>query len=268
MISKLIINADDFGLTKGVNRGIIECHEAGVVTSTTLMVQGAAAEEAATLAAQIPGLGIGLHLNLTAGLPVLSAGQVPSLVNRNGVFPGKGQMLRRLTTGRVRTRDLLAEIEAQIARCRVLGVEPTHVDSHHHIHAHPYLRVVLRRACRSAGIEKMRNYKTLSCSTSFAAMALWSAELLAPGKPLDGPTHLFGVDVMANEDYTAHIKPLLEKCAGTLEVMCHPGYYDKTLETVTSYGVEREAELRSLLDSKLARLLRESDIEMVSYREL
>ncbi|RJQ45728.1 MAG: ChbG/HpnK family deacetylase, partial [Gaiellales bacterium] len=143
MYEKLIINADDFGLSSGVNRGIIECHEAETVTSTTLMAQGAAAEEAAVLAVEHPRLGVGVHLNLTSGRPVLPADRVPSLVDRAGLFPGRSRALLWLTTGRTRTAHLEAEIAAQIERCRSLGVEPTHVDSHHHLHAHPRLRAIL-----------------------------------------------------------------------------------------------------------------------------
>lgn len=268
MIGKLIINADDFGLTSGVNRGIIECHKAGVVNSTTLMVNAAAASEAARLAHGHPRLGVGLHLNLTSGKPISPPDRVPSLVDRRGEFPGKARILLWLTAGRARVCDLEAEIDAQINRCRQLGVEPTHLDSHHHIHAHPRLRSVVQRVCRRQGIEKARSYRALSPVSSLGAFLMSVLALAPSGRPLAGPDAFLGLEAAVSRDYAASLAAAMNRRAGTLELMCHPGYCDAALQAVSSYTTEREVELRSLLAPELERLLIRGGLESVSYREL
>lgn len=268
MIGKLIINADDFGLTSGVSRGIIDCHKAGVVNSTTLMVGAAAAVEAARLANGNPRLGVGLHLNLTVGKPVSPPDRVPSLVNRRGEFPGRAQALLWLTAGRARVGDLEAELSAQINRCRQLGVEPTHLDSHHHIHAHPRLRSVVQRVCRRQGIEKARTYRALSPACSVGAFLLSALALAPPRRPLAGPDAFLGLEASVSRDYVASLAAAMDRQAGILELMCHPGYCDATLQAVSSYTTEREAELRSLLAPELTRLLAQGGLESISYREL
>lgn len=268
MIERLIINADDFGLTSGVNRGIIECHAAGIVTSTTLMVRGSASEEAAGLAVANPELGAGLHLNLTTGQPVLPPASVPSLVDSQGFFPGRRRAALWLTGGRARTRELVAEITAQIECCRSLGVEPTHVDSHHHIHAHPRLRALVRRVCREQGVGKLRAYRTLACSHSSGSWLLEALERLSFGAPMVSPDHLLGIEAPAGRSFAARLEPVLDRGAGSLEMMCHPGYYDAALASVSSYDRGREDELRSLLEPELSGLLCREGIRLISYREL
>ncbi|MHB0914431.1 MAG: carbohydrate deacetylase [Thermoleophilia bacterium] len=268
MIGKLIINADDFGLTGGVNRGIIDCHEAGVVTSTTLMVGGDAADEAARLAARHPRLGVGLHLNLTAGRPVSPPDRVPSLVDRRGGFPGRRRALLWLSAGRARTRELEIEIDGQIERCRRLGVEPTHIDSHHNLHVHPRLRSVIQRVCRRQGISKARAYRALSPAGSVGAFLVSVLALAPPGLALAAPDSLLGLEPSVSRDYAASLARAIDRRVGTLELMCHPGYCDASLRAVSSYNIEREAELRSLLSPELGRLLAQAGVELVSYREL
>ena len=268
MYEKLIINADDFGLTSGVNRGVITCHAAGIVTSTTLMVQGAAAPEAADLAAANPGLGVGLHLNLTAGSPVLPVDRVPSLVNSDGLFPGRLQAALWLTTGHARGVHLEKEITAQLERCRALGIEPTHVDSHHHIHAHPRLRTLLVRVCRKLGISRRRAYRRTAAAGA-GGLLLASLELLPSHEPaLKTPNGLFGVDTVGARDLVQDLELVLERGRGVLELMCHPGYSDETLKQVSSYSSGREDEMRSLLSAGLPRLLERHGIGLITYREL
>jgi predicted glycoside hydrolase/deacetylase ChbG (UPF0249 family) len=127
-VKRLIVNADDFGRTSGVNRGIVESHVRGIVTSTTLMVAYPAAAEAARLAALNPKLAFGLHVALTGGPSVLGPGQIPSLADSSGRLPPKPEGLATATP-----HDVLAEARAQLKRFReLMGRPPTHLDSHHH----------------------------------------------------------------------------------------------------------------------------------------
>jgi len=137
----LIVNADDFGLASSVSRGIIEAHQAGSVTSTTLMVNAPGTEEAVDLAGDNPDLGIGLHFNLTEGHPLTSAS---SLIDSNGDFLLRGALLRQSLLGRVDPIDVARELDAQLDRFSDLGLTPSHLDSHQHVHmAPPIFRAML-----------------------------------------------------------------------------------------------------------------------------
>lgn len=264
---RLIVNADDFGLTAGVNSAIIECHQHGVVTSTTLMVNASAAADAATLAAANRRLGVGLHLNLTAGPPTLPRGEVSSLVDVDGNFPGLKQMLVRLTLGRARTVELEAEIMAQIGRCRELGIEPTHVDSHHHVHAHPRVRGILAWACRRTGIRKARGYHMAMRSPKAAAIRL-AALMPVGGDPLLTPDSFSGIEAMGDRDMAAVLAADLASSRGVLEFMCHPGYADAELASASSYNAPRQVELKALVSGRFLEVIESAHAETISFREL
>ncbi|RFP65347.1 ChbG/HpnK family deacetylase [Hymenobacter lapidiphilus] len=131
---KVIINADDFGLCAPVNRAIVESFRAGNLTSTTMMVAMPGTEEGAQLAAENPGLAIGLHFCLTEGRPLTNAA---SLVDAEGNFLERGALMKKLLLGRVKQAEVAAEFEAQYNRLVALGIRPTHTDSHQHTHMNP-----------------------------------------------------------------------------------------------------------------------------------
>lgn len=148
----LIVNADDFGIAESTNRAIATCHDAGVVSSATLMVNMPAASHAVALAGARPHLGLGLHVNLTLGTPVSDPSSVSSLVDADGRFYERSVFERRAVLGKFRGVEIEAEIRAQFRRCAELGVQPSHFDSHQHVHTlpgvmRPFLNVV--RACRA-----------------------------------------------------------------------------------------------------------------------
>jgi predicted glycoside hydrolase/deacetylase ChbG (UPF0249 family) len=266
-VQKLIVNADDFGLTSGINQAIVECFQAGALSSTTLMVASPAAEEAAGLAAANPGLGVGIHLNLTNGRPAMPPERVPSLVGRDGRFPGMTGALLRLTSFRARTSDLAAEIGAQIEMARALGIEPTHIDSHHHLHAHPRLRLVMQRVCRKHGIAKARGYRMIWRSPKAAVIAL-AAGLPLPGPTLITPGRFGGIEAMGGKDMAAALAHELAIPGEALEFMCHPGHADEELRQTTSYNDERGLELEGLLSPRFTAAIRDAGARLISFREL
>jgi predicted glycoside hydrolase/deacetylase ChbG (UPF0249 family) len=140
---KLIINADDFGLTQEVNDAIIDVFENGSLTSATLMVNMPGTEHAAKRAAQFPRLGVGLHYNLTEGRPV-SNEKNDCLTGPDGDFFSRNMLLARLALHKVKPSDLRWELNAQFERILRLGIQPTHIDSHQHIHLHPTVFRVIR----------------------------------------------------------------------------------------------------------------------------
>jgi len=144
MARYLIVNADDFGRSRGVNLGIIKAHKEGIVTSTSFMVNQPFAQEGASILKDTPSLGAGVHLVFSAGRPLLPPEKVPSLVDSQGLFLTQEALLAKAE--RVSQEELKAEFKAQIERFRTLvGREPDHLDCHHFVHVHPPFLRRLRR---------------------------------------------------------------------------------------------------------------------------
>lgn len=152
-----IVNGDDFGFSRGVNQAIIKAHRSGILTSTSLMVTGAAAAEAITLAAQYPTLGVGLHLVLVCGRSVLPPDQVPHLVDAQGNFlDDPAQAGLRYQFSAAARQELHLEIRAQLEQFRQTGLPLTHVDGHLHLHTHPVVLNSLIALAPEFGIRMIR----------------------------------------------------------------------------------------------------------------
>ena len=135
---QLIVNADDFGFTRGVNAGIVRAFSAGILTSTTIMANGPAFEDAVELALTNPSLHVGCHLALVGGRPSAPPHAVPSLIDAAGDMPPTlTQLVVRLAAGRVRIADIEREFRAQIERVLGAGIKPSHLDTHKHTHIYP-----------------------------------------------------------------------------------------------------------------------------------
>jgi chitin disaccharide deacetylase len=227
----LVVNADDFGLTGGVSRGILDAHRRGIVTSTTALANLPPAPGLDAEAASLPGLGIGLHVNLTWGPPVSPAPTVASLVD------GQGRFERDLAVVEARARpdDVRREIDAQLeAFARRFGRAPTHLDSHHHVHRRPRVGEIVLGVALGAGLP-LRSQD-----------AGFREGLRRRGART--PDHFVGGD--GAEPYWTSQR-LLDTLAGLpvglTELMCHPGYYDDAL-AYSRYGKQRETELAALCD--------------------
>jgi hopanoid biosynthesis associated protein HpnK len=263
-VGQLIVNADDFGLTSGVNRGIIELHSAGLVTSTSLMARAGATEEAVELALRTPTLGVGCHVVLVDGEPVLPPEQIPTLVDRKtGRFPSSlATFLKRLFTGRIRTAEIEAEISAQIAFLQQRGIRLTHVDTHKHTHVfRPVLRPLLR-AARAAGLRAIRNpfEPQWSSRASRRAPLLRLAQVgalrwMEPAirriieqegfATTDGTIAVAGTGILDAETLRSLLRTLPE---GTWELVTHPGYNDADLDRVrTRLRATRDVERAALI---------------------
>jgi hopanoid biosynthesis associated protein HpnK len=262
-VGHLIINADDFGLTAGVNRAIIELHRAGVLTSTTLMARAAATEEAIELARSTPTLGVGCHVVLVDGEPVLPARELPTLVDPcTGRFhPTLGAFLARLLSGRIRCSEIAAEAAAQIQRLQACGVALTHIDTHKHAHMFPQVLRPVLLAARAAGVRAIRNPFEPAWSRRATPGAPWlrRAEVCL----LRGLEPAFR-RIVANEGFAttggalgvlatgtldaATTGSLLRSLpAGTWEVVSHPGYNDADLARAhTRLLASRETERQAL----------------------
>jgi chitin disaccharide deacetylase len=287
-VRRLIVNADDFGLTAGVNRAVAELHAAGVLTSTTLMVRAGATEEAIALARANPKLGVGCHVVLADGVPVLSArAEIPDLARvadgagASALRPGLPGFLRGLYLAPGRqtfSAQIEAETRAQIEFLQSAGVALTHVDTHKHTHMFPSVLRAVLRAARARGLRAVRNPFEPAWAVRATAGAGWArvAEVsvlrwLAPVcrrivaeegfATTDGTIAVVGTGVLDAAMVRTFLRQLPE---GTWELVTHPGYNDADLDRVrTRLRASRDIE-RAALEA-----IREFPaIELISYRDL
>src|SRR6202162_3946148 len=161
-VRKLIVNADDFGLTTGVDRAIIETHIGGVVSSTTLMANGAAFADAVTAFRSAPNLSVGCHVVLVDGTPVSPPDAVDTLLAIRSAEPDRfysslSAFAARATLGGFDRDELVAEVTAQIRKIQYTGLQVTHLDTHKHAHVFPEIFAALLRAARICGVRAIRN---------------------------------------------------------------------------------------------------------------
>lgn len=290
-VKRLIVNADDFGLTQGVNRAIVEGHHTGIITSSTLMANSGQFQEAVDLARQQPRLGIGCHLMLVDGAPLSPPEQVGSLLNGNktdAAFPiGFGVLARRVMQRRVSTEEIRREALAQIDRIRNAGIAPTHFDTHKHTHMLPRVLEPLLEAASERGLRALRNPFEPAW-----AVGRWSF-LGMPGKcirPLEVsllrrmlpgfkrlaekfgmryPEGTIGIAITGTTSKEKFLNLLRELPEGTWELVCHPGYNDPELDTIrTRLRASREQELSWLVSEEARALIEKQGIELISFREL
>lgn len=268
--ARLIVNADDFGLTPGVNRAILELYRAGALSSATLMARGAAFKEAAELARAHPGLGVGCHVVLTDGVPVSPAGTIPTLLGKDGVHfrASLRDFLWAVARGRVSAAELRREIIAQIETLQCAGLPVTHLDTHKHTHVLPAIARALLEAAEITGVHAVRNPFEES----------WSLRLGHPGRGHSRPMRLLAVAgtrlfrasflnlpaIRTGRVLTTHgtvgisatgglngdtLQRLLNAMPeGTWELVCHPGFVDRDLDCIpTRLRESREIERRALL---------------------
>src|SRR5579871_3722236 len=145
-MTQLVVNADDLGMTHGINRAAAEAHRRGIVTSTSVMANGAAFDDAVEVLRRNPELGVGLHVNLTQGRPL--GGAKSPLADIHGNFYPLRAMALRLSLGLVAARDLEEEISAQAQRLMRAGARIDHIDSHQNLHLHPRLAVIVAAVAR------------------------------------------------------------------------------------------------------------------------
>ena len=287
-MKNLIVNADDLGWTDGVNRGIVEAFRHGIVTSTSLLANGPAFADGVKAARSAPGLGVGLHLNLSDGPPVADRESVMSLLNDDGEFAGgpESLLLKRARRGLV-LREVEEEWDAQIQRVRDAGIQPTHVDGHKHVHMLPGLFEIALRLAKKHGIGAIR----VSLEESSLRTALASGAKHRAGVVMKQGVQARGLKLLARDareqaeragiataDYFCGIAQtgeltrdgviqLLKSLPeGTTELMCHPGYVDEALEkTATRLRQSRQTELEILTDTGIRKLVASQGIRLIDY---
>ena len=284
----LIVNADDLGWSEGVNRGIAEAHRHGIVTSTSVLANGAAFVLAVELARTTPGLGVGVHLNLSDGPPAAEPETVTSLLSDSGEFAGSPEsLLLRIARRSVDLGEVEREWDAQISKVREAGISPTHLDGHKHVHMLPGLFEIALRLAKRHEIPAVRvAHEESSLRTALAAGRYQNAGIVIKQGVQARGLKLLAPDAremaeragIATADYFCGIAQTgeltregLERLLralpeGTTELMVHPGYLDDALKkSPTRLRESREEELRILTDTGVRNLVASEGIRLIDY---
>ncbi len=288
MPPRLIVNADDFGLTPGINRAIADLHHAGVLTSTTLMATGTAFQDAVRIAHENPHLGVGCHIVLTDGTPAADPSTIPTLLAANAdpsrpIFrPSLARFALAALRGHIDPEDITREAAAQIHRLQSIGLALTHADTHKHTHLFPTVLRAVLRAVLLTGIPAIRNpfeprwTHSLGHGGPLRRTQLTLLRQLEPRfqalQPTSIPTTDGSLGVSATGDLTHQtLTELLNALPdrGTFELVTHPGYNDPDLaQTTTRLRQHRETELQALLNCLPRRLAHPNPPTLISYRDL
>lgn len=235
---KVIVNADDFGLTQGGNKAIIESYKNGILTSTTLMATTEFTQEAIELAKENPGLGVGVHMVLTTQKPMLEGHS--NIADENGNFIWKINTIDES----IDTDEVYREWDAQIASI-AQHLDITHLDSHHHAHLHPALDGVVQKLSEKYKVPFRSNRTLLPYEVNCDA-----------GFYKEKVTEDYILNLFENKEYEV------------VDLMTHPAYIDDYLKSISSYVDPRYDELKLLSDPKLKEKARDMGIELISYRDI
>jgi chitin disaccharide deacetylase len=255
-LKRLIINADDFGFTSEVNAGIVHAHREGVLTSTTLMANGDAFEDAVRLAHQTPSLDVGCHLVLVQGQSLLTG----------KLFPEHPKaVLSALFRGEL---DVYAELKAQIQRILSAGIKPTHLDSHKHTHIVPRVFRAVARLAQEFEIPYVR--LPLDSTAPFARLPcrlvdpFYRRTAVQYGAKLTD--HFLGFRLTGSLDAASFRAALARLPDGTTEFMCHPGFLGPELKrAATRLKESRVRELEALTAPGIREFMAAESIRLVTF---
>jgi chitin disaccharide deacetylase len=274
---QLVVTADDFGLSPGVDQGILEAYRRGIVRSTALLVNFPDVADSVARLRQEPGLEVGIHLNLTAGPPVLPPGRVPSLLDSKGNFHTFSTFFGRAALSQIDWSEVTEEWQAQLERGLDLGCRFTFLTSHQHVHMLPQLTRVCESLSHKFRIGAVRLSKFISPTTYWPPRL--KAFALIPFAQMAGS--VFKESGVFSNDSMLEIPPkhpdraLHQVCrliqglhGGVHELVCHPGYVDSLLRARDPYVAGRTFELAVLVDPRLWAFLESSGVALKTFREL
>jgi predicted glycoside hydrolase/deacetylase ChbG (UPF0249 family) len=250
-LKRLVVNADDFGFTQDVNEGIVEAHQRGILTSTTLMANGAAFDNAVRLAAQNPILDVGCHLVLIGGQSVAAPHKpLPSSV---------AGLLAAIVSGQIAIYD---ELAAQARKILAAGIAPTHLDTHKHTHLAPPVLEAVARIAQEFGIPWVRRpFQIPLLSRRF--------HRVLDDRNCRTTDHFTGFRLTGRFGAPELVQLIRNLPEGTTEFMCHPGRCREELRNATTRLKEsREQELLALIAPEARQALADSHVQLVTYREL
>jgi hopanoid biosynthesis associated protein HpnK len=276
---RLIVNADDFGLSERVNEGIVQAHRQGILTSASLIASGEAFEHAVGLANATPTLDIGVHLTLIEEQPTAPPDVIPTLVGGNGRFhPHALAFVRRYFLGRISLEQVRHELDAQIDAILSRGLKVSHLDGHQHLHMLPSVRLIVGELAEKYAIPSIRYPKESpriymlmdpACVRRIPQMLLLNFFCtIARTSDAARPDHFFGFFYggRLSKDNLLRVLEHLPS-TGICEVMCHPGQIDPDSRR-KHWGYQWQAECEALTDTDVADYLKRRGIQLMSYSDL
>ena len=280
MSKKLIVNADDFGLTQHVSEGILTAHREGIVTSTTAMMNiPGAAHDLHRAMAEAPTLGLGVHLVFTTGRPLLPPEWAPSLVDEHGHFHTQDTILKDPT--RINADELRSEFKAQVSAFEnILERRPDHIDCHHFVHVHPHLFAVYhdvaldldlpmrvpfpRSEADLSDLALMPGLASAIPDEAVKSIARQNWQRLAE-QPVRAPDR-FIIGFYGDNVSVEYLLSLLDRLPDVIsELMTHPGYSDETLTAESAYSARREDEIAALTDPRVRKRIADLGVELATY---
>ena len=281
MDKKLIINADDFGLCEGVNKAVAKAHTDGVLTSTTIMANMPAADDAAQIARELPSLGLGVHLKLTGGRALSSRPALRPLLNARGEFTASAAKVAFFTVTPIIRAAVKAEFAAQIQWVIDKGLHPTHLDSHKHIHTVPHIFSIVCQLARRFGIPAIRfAYEPKQVSViPWPLPAKTQKQKAALVRAMASINHIQNRDFLKTDatlgiahtgkiDVNFFRAVALYNPARVAEVMTHPGFLDGLDPQQTRLVNQRKVELDALCSEKTRRYFDDAGINLVNYGQI
>lgn len=285
-MKKIVINADDFGISEGVNRGILKCHKDGVLKSTSLMANLGAFESAVQIAQTEQELGVGIHLNLTCGSPVAPMNEISSIISDKGIFFTLPRLINKLVRKRISLTDVESEFSAQIKKVIDSGITPTHLDTHHHIHFFPPIRKIVDRLAHRYQIKWVRGTSCYTLKGFYFSLPMAFNKGLYSGlakrfilsnlgrisqttlnNSVHYPQQVLGIGYIPTGKYQkAFIHFLKKPIKGLTEIVCHPGYVDNELIQNDTWVHMREEELETLISADTSDIVNDLDLEILNYR--
>ncbi len=282
-MKKVIVNADDFGLTQGVNEGIVKAYQEGILTSATLMANMPGFDQAVELAGTHPELGVGLHLNILRGHPLSPAQTVGSLLSKDLRFiPNVSNLLRRIALKKIKLDEVEREFRAQLERVLEAGINPSHIDSEKHIHLiWALFRIVLKLA-KEYKIKKVRFIQEFCASSSpgqvfkslFISLSSASMKKKMAQESVRSSDWFYGV-CDSGRITAAKLQRALQKAKeGVTEIMVHPGFITQEMleleKQIGPYYINkyREKELNALLDKKLPKFIANLKIQLINFNQI
>lgn len=271
---RLIVNADDFNTDPQRNRGILEAASRGIVTSISLLANSALLESNLALFADMKSIGVGIHLNLTNGLPLCP--EARSLLDDNGRFLRKEAAWRRALTNGFKLSEVKQELAAQVSRVLDAGISLDHMDGNNHLHVFPYLADVVAELAVDFGISRIRVpceafLRWTDCCRSgalkkgFFSMLGRKARRVFRRYGLKSPDYFAGLQVPRVCDQESLERFLRTLRPGTTELMCHPGYASAG---ASFSSADREAELAVLTSPEVIKATMTAGIRLCTFREL
>jgi len=275
---KVIVHADDFGLSEKINEGILQAHLHGILTSTSIMANGEAFEHAVALARSTPTLDVGIHLTLIEESPLLHPAKIPTLLESNGRFYRHAfRFGRKYFAGKINLNEVKEELETQIQKVLAAGLTLSHLDSHQHVHMLPGVLKIVLALSRKYGIPAIRLPReavTFGKIIRVPFMRILQALALNFFCQMAINRIERRTDCFAGFLYGGHLNKenLLKifkylSCGDTCEIMCHPGLEDSR-SRYAHWQYHWLDELNALVNNEIRQFVRGKGIQLISYCEL